>query len=146
MSNDYHHDTSRSLPIALLRARERVMVPVRVMLAALGVTEQQWRVLRVLEEKGPMGLTALADRASLLLPSLTRIIHGLEERTFVERLVVASDRRCQQISVTSAGTALVRDNLGQAREIADLLRARLGAVRHDQLLDLLNAVEGTDFG
>ena len=38
--------TSRSLPIALIRAREGVMAPIREMLAETGITEQQWRVLR----------------------------------------------------------------------------------------------------
>ena len=62
--------TRRSLPIALLRARETVMGPIREMLATSGVNEQKWRVLRVLQEQGPMDLTPLAEEASLLLPSL----------------------------------------------------------------------------
>ncbi len=43
--------TNRSLPIALLRARETVMGPIRDMLATSGVNEQKWRVLRVLQEQ-----------------------------------------------------------------------------------------------
>ena len=42
--------TQRSLPMALLRARELLMERFRPMLSAHGVTEQQWRVLRVLHE------------------------------------------------------------------------------------------------
>ena len=44
--------TSRSLPIALLRARETVMAPIREMLAESDINEQKWRVLRVLDEVG----------------------------------------------------------------------------------------------
>jgi hypothetical protein len=40
-------DTRRALPIALLRAREAVMVRFRPILRYHGVTEQQWRVMRV---------------------------------------------------------------------------------------------------
>jgi len=65
--------TSRSLPIALIRAREGVMAPIRDMLSETGITEQQWRVLRVLAEYGQMDTKTLADRSSLLFPSLTRI-------------------------------------------------------------------------
>ena len=65
--------TNRSLPIALLRAREKVMGPIRAMLSDVGVTEQQWRVLRVLDERGPLDPTEIADRSVLLLPRLTRI-------------------------------------------------------------------------
>ncbi|WP_457772918.1 hypothetical protein [Phycobium rhodophyticola] len=45
-------ETTRSLPIAMLRARETMMAPIRHMLQKAGVTEQQWRVLRVLAERG----------------------------------------------------------------------------------------------
>ena len=40
--------TRRSVPIALIRAREKVMGPIRDMLADSGITEQQWRILRVI--------------------------------------------------------------------------------------------------
>ncbi len=43
-------ETGRSLPIALLRARESLMARFRPMLAAHGFTEQQWRVLRIVGE------------------------------------------------------------------------------------------------
>lgn len=133
-------ETSRSLPIALLRAREKVMSPVREMLSTIGVTEQQWRVLRVLEEEGATGPTELAERSALLLPSLTRILQGLETRGFIERHVVARDRRRQKIAASPAGLALVRNNLDEAKRIGSHARNVLGAERHDLLLDLLNEV------
>ena len=68
--------TARSLPIALLRARERVMGPIREILNESGISEQKFRVLRVVEESGPMEQTALAQQACLLLPSLTRMLRA----------------------------------------------------------------------
>ena len=53
--------TQRSLPIALLRARETLMSRFRPLLAAHNVTEQQWRVLRVLYEAGPLNATQISD-------------------------------------------------------------------------------------
>ena len=38
--------TSRSLPIALIRAREGVMAPIRDMLTETDITEQQWQTPR----------------------------------------------------------------------------------------------------
>lgn len=75
--------TQRSLPMALLRARENVMAPIRAMLSASGLTEQQWRLLRVLSESGPLEATILANRAALLLPSQTRIVQSMEKRGLV---------------------------------------------------------------
>ena len=66
--------TRRSLPIALMRSREKVMGPIRDMLKVPGITEQQWRVLRVLSESGAQDLTQISLKACLLMPSLSRII------------------------------------------------------------------------
>src|SRR5262245_61859399 len=70
----------RSLTIGLLRAREAVMSHFRPILAAHDVTEQQWRVIRVLFEAGTLDASEVADKASILAPSLTRMIRSLEER------------------------------------------------------------------
>lgn len=137
--------TTRSLPIALLRARERVMGPVRGMLADAGVTEQQWRVLRVLDEEGPMDPTSIAERAVLLLPSLTRILQKLEDKGFVTRVRDEADRRRQIISATEAGRNVIAANMDASRRILTDLRERLGEDRHEVLIDLLNeltALEG----
>ena len=67
-------DTRRSLPIALLRARETVMHRFRPLLASHDLTEQQWRVIRVLGETSPLDASDVAERACILAPSLTRII------------------------------------------------------------------------
>ena len=66
--------TRRTLPMALLRAREAVMERFRPLLLAHGVTEQQWRVLRVLKEAEETDASDLADAASILAPSLSRTI------------------------------------------------------------------------
>ena len=110
-SRSHKLSTSRSLPIALLRAREAVMGPVRGMLADAGVTEQQWRVLRVLDEDGALDPTTIAERAVLLLPSLTRILQKLEEKELVTRARDESDRRRQIIEVSPAGRALIAANM-----------------------------------
>ena len=82
--------TRRSLPIALMRSREKVMAPIRDMLRASGLTEQQWRVLRILSEFGPQDLTEIARQACLLMPSLSRIIRSLAQNGLVIR---ASDTK-----------------------------------------------------
>src|SRR5665647_1001577 len=58
-------DFSRSLPMALLRARESVMRHFRPSLRAHGLTEQQWRILRALSSHGEIEVTELAVVAYL---------------------------------------------------------------------------------
>lgn len=132
---------SRSLPIALLRARERVMFPIRAMLSNAGITEQQWRVLRVLQETGPLEPTRIADQACLLLPSLTRILQKLEEKQLIKRRRDPSDRRKQIVQITAKGTKVIDDNLETSAALMQQVRDRMGRQRFEALLDLLNELD-----
>ncbi|MDK3075616.1 homoprotocatechuate degradation operon regulator HpaR [Sedimentitalea sp. JM2-8] len=138
--------TSRSLPIALLRARERVMGPIREMLSGVGITEQQWRVLRVLQETGPQEPTKIAERACLLLPSLTRILQKLEEKGLIDRTRDLQDKRKQIVQITEAGADLIEDNLETSIALLEETRAQMGSDRYEALLDLLNELDKTDPG
>ena len=44
----------RNLPMLLLRAREKMMERFRPLITSHGLTEQQWRVIRALNESGPL--------------------------------------------------------------------------------------------
>ncbi|MFY2824250.1 homoprotocatechuate degradation operon regulator HpaR [Ruegeria sp. MALMAid1280] len=136
--------TSRSLPIALLRARERVMGPIRKMLANAGVTEQQWRVLRVLDEEGPQEPTHIADRACLLLPSLTRILQKLEAKGLIVRETHPGDKRRQIVDISARGKQIIHDNIQVTIHLAEDLRTKLGPERHEALLDLLTELRNLE--
>lgn len=114
------------------------MRPVRAILMDVGITEQQWRVLRVLEEEGPQDPTRIADGACLLLPSLTRILQKLEEKQLISRQPDPDDGRKQVVSITQAGTQIIRDNLGASQAVFEAIQAQMGADRYEMLLDLLN--------
>jgi len=130
--------TSRSLPKALLRARERVMGPIRSMLSDAGVTEQQWRVLRVLEEHGPSDATEIANAACLLMPSLTRILQVLETKELCSRRPHPSDKRRTVVEIAEAGKKLISENIPESNRIFADLESELGSEKFEQLLDLLN--------
>ena len=133
--------TRRSLPIALMRSREKVMGPIRDMLKVSGITEQQWRVLRVLSESGAQDLTQISVKASLLMPSLSRIIRKLREEGLIVSQTNDEDRRRQIVRIGTKGQKIIDDNLPQAMKIAEELQQHLGLERHEQLLDLLETLE-----
>ena len=137
--------TSRSLPIALIRAREGVMGPIRDMLSQTGITEQQWRVLRVLAEYGPMDTKTLADRSSLLFPSLTRIASTLRTKGLVTQTRDTTDRRRQIIEMTRTGQKIIDVRAAQTAQIVADFKTRLGQDKYETLLDLLALLDpGTD--
>ena len=129
--------TERSLPIALLRAREGVMSPIRKMLAETGITEQQWRVLRVLSEFGKTDATTLAERSSLLFPSLTRIAATLRDKGLVTQTRDEKDRRRQFVEITKAGQKIIDERSQEAANIVSGFKDVLGDQEYELLLDLL---------
>ena len=114
--------TSRSLPIALIRAREGLMAPIREMLSDTGITEQQWRVLRVLSEYGAIDSSTLADRASILFPSLTRIVATLRDKRLISQTRDEIDRRRQIITITEAGQKIIDERSEQSTQIVANIR------------------------
>ena len=136
--------TRRSLPIALLRARETVMGPIRDMLASSGVNEQKWRVLRVLQEQGPLEQSRVAHEACLLLSSLTRMLRPMEDEGLITRTTPPEDRRKTVMCITPAGEALVRAHSAESQAIFARIEADFGAERLEQLLDLLQDLQGLD--
>jgi len=100
-------DFSRSLPMALLQAREAVMDRFRPILRDAGVTEQQWRVLRALYNGGPMDAGEVARRCCLLTPSLTRIVKTLVKDGLVLREHDPADLRRLSLAITAKGRGLI---------------------------------------
>lgn len=134
-------DDRHSLPIALLRAREAVMGCFRPHHRKGGVTEQQWRVIRVLYFAGEMDATRLAARSYLLAPSLSRILKDLEAADYIRRRTAHGDSRQSLVSLSPKGTAMVTRVApfldGIHREIA----RRFGRERCERLLALLGELE-----
>ncbi len=130
-------DTERSLPIALLRARESLMVRFRPMLAAHGFTEQQWRVLRIVGEVEHIDATALAERSCILAPSLTRILRNLEKRGLLRRETSQSDARIKVIRCTETALKKIRQITPESQEIYEDIEARFSKEQIENLLDML---------
>lgn len=137
------HHTARALPIALLRARETVMTRFRPLLAARGFTEQQWRVLRVLDEQGPLDPTQIAERCVILTPSITRILRNLEDRDLVTRAGHPTDKRRNVVTITGAAKRMILAAAPASNAIYDHIEDIHGAEKIRDLLDLLEDIAGT---
>lgn len=136
--------TDRSLPIALLRARETVMLPIREMLSRSNISEQKWRVLRVVSESGPMDQTLIAERACLLLPSLTRIIKAMENDGLLVRTPGADDKRKSMVTITADGQAIIDTHAVESNMLFQNLQKEFGREDMRTLLDLLEKLQNID--
>ena len=123
--------------MALMRAREAVMRHFRPILANHDVTEQQWRVLRALNDAtGPISVGELAERTFLLGPSLSRMLASLDERKLIER-AAGDDARRAEISISNPGLALVAQIAPFSEAVYDQIEHQLQPGELDQLAVLL---------
>jgi homoprotocatechuate degradation regulator HpaR len=129
--------TRQSLPISLLRVRELIMESIRPMLASHDVTEQQWRVLRVISEEGEADATTVAHKACMLAPSLTRILRTLQNKGHVKVFKDAKDGRRTLMSLTESGTVFLSKVAPESQEIFSELHAIVGKERWEELIKVL---------
>ena len=107
--------THRNLPRLLLQARESVMAHTRPLLREHGLSDQQWRVLRVLGELGTVETGRVAREAFILGPSLTGVLARMERDGLIQRTKDPADQRRTVVSATAEGLELVKR---LSREIA----------------------------
>jgi homoprotocatechuate degradation regulator HpaR len=105
----------RNLPRLLLQAREAVMAHNRPHLREHGLSDQQWRVLRVLGEHGVVETGRVAREAFILGPSLTGVLARMERDGLIRRERDPADQRRTVVEATAKGRKLV-DRLSQAVE------------------------------
>lgn len=118
-----------SLAGSLLAAREAVMAPIRPHLRNSNVTEQQWRVLRVLADAEFLDARGIADQALLYAPTVTRILKELGERKLIERQVDPDDGRRSIISITAEGRRLVAGTAEHTRVLLNAYTEAFGVER-----------------
>ncbi|EED1042943.1 homoprotocatechuate degradation operon regulator HpaR [Escherichia coli] len=126
-----------SLTIALLQAREAAMSYFRPIVKRHNLTEQQWRIVRILAESPSMDFHDLAYRACILRPSLTGILTRMERDGLVLRLKPINDQRKLYISLTKEGQALYNRAQTQIEEAYRQIEAQFTAEKMQQLTHLL---------
>ncbi len=97
----------RNLPRLLLQAREAVMAHTRPGLREQGLSDQQWRVLRVLGEHGEVETGRVAREAFILGPSLTGVLNRMERDGLIRRARDAADQRRTVVELTAKGLTAV---------------------------------------
>lgn len=95
--------SSRSLPMQLMRARGAVMQRFRPHLRSHGLTDQQWRIIRLLVEIDALEILDLGKRCCLHPASLSRILPNMDAAGLIARRAHAHDLRRVVVSITPQG-------------------------------------------
>ena len=128
----------RNLPRLLLQARESLMTRTRPSLREHGLSDQQWRVLRVLGEHGTMETGRVAREATILGPSLTGVLGRMERDGLIRRERDPSDQRRTVVEATPKGRKMLERLSGPVEEHYQWLEKSLGKQKLGQLYELLD--------
>ena len=132
--------THRNLPRLLLQAREAVMAHTRPALREHALSDQQWRVLRVLGEHGTVETGRVAREAFILGPSLTGVLSRMERDGLISRERDPADQRRTVVKATGKGKLLVRKLSVTIEAHYQQMEAVLGKQKLAQLYVLLDAL------
>jgi len=135
MSTTFVH---RNLPRLLLQARESVMAHTRPSLREHGLSDQQWRVLRVLGEHGTVETGRVAREAYILGPSLTGVLARMERDGLIRRARDPADQRRTVVEATAKGAKLVEKLSSTIESHYQWLEKSLGKQKLSQLYELLD--------
>lgn len=137
LQNSHHPQ----LPQRLLLAREAVMSYFRPVLKHFGLTEQQWRILRLLAENGEMEAGVIATRACIHAPSLTGILVRMEKADLVHRTRDSNDNRRLIITPTHIGKTLTARILPLSQACYQQIENHFSSDKLQLLLSLLEQLE-----
>lgn len=126
-----------SINISLIQAREALMTQFRPILNQANITDQQWRIIRLLAENGTLDFQDLANQACILRPSLTGILTRLEKAGLVVRLKPSNDQRRVFLKLTAEGEKLYEEIGEEVDERYDAIEEVLGREKMLMLTELL---------
>ena len=124
----------------MIRAKESVIAPLRPILREYNITEPQWRVMRVIDDRAATDATGIAEVGLLRAPSVTRILKELEERGLIVREIDPRDRRRTLVALSAEGSEIVTATSQIMMRIMRDYSDRFGAERLERLADELRAL------
>jgi len=135
---------SRSLPMMLYRTLDAVMPRFRHIFNEFGLTEQQWRVLRVLWQHDQIAFHELAELTLIPAPSLVGVVDRLTKSGLAGRRRSETDRRNVFVYATKQGLGLETQVRPRVDEAYQELRASVDDRTWNALIKGLEKISSTD--
>ncbi|MFZ6752929.1 homoprotocatechuate degradation operon regulator HpaR [Undibacterium sp. Dicai25W] len=131
-----HKIAYRNLPQLFLKARGNLMAHFKPILGHFGLTDQQWRILRVLDEYGQLEPRELCDLCQISSPSMAGVLKRMEELDMIQRSPVSGDQRRVSIGLSASGDVLMT-------EMAPLIDLQYKHIEHTFGLEAMSELVAT---
>ncbi len=99
----------------------------------LGVTVEQWVLLKIVHEKQPLSQRELAKESYRDPASITRTLDLLEKKGLLQRDAIEENKRVYHILLTKEGSAFINRNM---KLIFELRRRSTEGLSKDELQEL----------
>lgn len=136
----------RNLPQLFLKAREELLCHFRPIISHFGLTEQQWRILRVLDEVEQLEPREICDHCHILSPSLTGVLSRMEEMALVTRTRMKDDQRRVIVQLTPKSKQLVSELGPLIVEQYKIIEKAFGPDLIKQLYEIMDTVIAIERG
>ncbi len=137
---------SRSLPMMLYRTLDVVMPRFRRIFNEFGLTEQQWRILRVLWQHEQITFRELAELTLIPAPSLVGVVDRLTNAGLAKRRRSDTDRRIVFVHATHKGQALESQVRPRVDKAYAELRRSVDATTWNTLIASLEQISSINDG
>jgi homoprotocatechuate degradation regulator HpaR len=128
----------RNLPQRFLKARDCLMAHFRPILNHFGLTDQQWRILRLLDEQAQLEPHEICHLCQIHSASMAGMLARMEELGLIQRSRVEGDLRRVSVRLAPKGDQLV----SQMAPLIDLQYLLIEeALGRDVLEGLFNSLE-----
>jgi len=134
-------DLSAFLPYLLFQAAELTSRDFQKLYRArYGMLRTEWRVMFHLGQTGDQTAKQICENAILHKTKVSRAVKALEQKRFLSRTRIDTDRRSEMLSLTARGRAVLADLSVIAADYDSTFRTKLGARRHAELIETLQSL------
>jgi homoprotocatechuate degradation regulator HpaR len=132
--------THPNLPLLMLQGREHIIARFRPLLKTMGLTEQQWRIVRALLERGALEPRQIGQICCLSSASLVGILARMDDMGLVSRERPGHDQRRVMVSVSAKGRKLAAQLAPQIEATYRAMEEEMGPELTQQLYAVLQAL------
>lgn len=131
-----------NLPLLMAQARLEIISRFRPILSHFGLTEQQWRILRVLRVQEPLEPRQICEVCFFLSPSLAGVLARMEEMNLIRKERLESDLRRVMVHMTDKSRLIVDQALPLIARQYEYLEDALGKEQAEEMYRMLQKLVG----
>jgi MarR family transcriptional regulator, transcriptional regulator for hemolysin len=110
-------------------------------LLGIGITVEQWILLKIVEEKSGLSQNELAKETNRDPASITRTLDLLQKKGLIIREAIADNRRQYNIMLSQDGIAFVKQNMPLINDMRNISIKGFTKEEVDSLISMLNRIQ-----